>query len=85
MNPSKSDRWPRYERTRLVLVRRERRYERPWQGLVLDWRRIGRRWEALVVFVDDRAEGSGVRTEWLASESLRPIDIDPNPRRDEWF
>jgi len=85
MNPSSFDKWPRYERVRLVLVRREHRYERPWQGLIVDWRKTGRTWEALVTYIDDRAEGSGLRQEWFPATQLRPVDVDPNPPRDAWF
>ena len=85
MNPSSFDRWPRYERVRFVLVKRQHRYERPWQGFIVDWRKTGRRWEALVTYVDDRAEGSGVRTDWFPDSQLRPIEVDPNPPRDAWF
>ncbi|WP_156464522.1 hypothetical protein [Aeromicrobium sp. Root495] len=85
MNPSKLDRWPRYERVHFVLVKRGHRYERPWQGFVVGWRRAGRGWEALVTYVDEQADGSGVHTDWFPQARLRPVEVDPNPPRDDWF
>lgn len=86
MNRPKSDKWPPYEPTRHVLVKRtDHRYARPWQGLVIDWKRDKRGWLALVVFMDEALEGSPLVQRWLPVDELRPVETDPNPQRDDWF
>ncbi|WP_408899862.1 hypothetical protein ACJ5H2_22030 (plasmid) [Nocardioides sp. R1-1] len=49
----------------------------PRPGL-LDWKREGRRWEALVVWHDDAALRPVVKMDWLRTENLIPVPVDPN-------
>lgn len=44
----------------------------------MGWKREGRRWEAVVVWHDDAALKPVVKMDWLRTENLIPVPIDPN-------
>lgn len=60
-----------------MLIRNTGRLK-PSRGLVLDWKREGRRWEALVVWRDDAALKPVVKMDWLRTDLLIPVPVDPN-------
>jgi hypothetical protein len=51
---------------------------KPSRGLVLEWKREGRHWEALVVWHDDAALKPVIKMDWLRTEQLIQVPVDPN-------
>lgn len=85
MNRPKRDKWPAHEPTRFVFISHGTRFERPWQGFVIDWKRHGYKWSALVAYMDESDEDLPLVQRWFPLDELRPVTVDPNPPRDEWF